>query len=87
MAQTFLTIKDSNHEAISHDETVEDSEDSFVRINSVSAIWDGDPLFQDLSLSIESNNLYAIVGPVGCGKTSLLMALLGEMTILKGSIK
>ena len=66
---------------------VEDSEDSFVRIDGVTAIWDSDPLFQGLSLSFESNNLYAIVGPVGCGKTSLLMALLGEMTILKGSIK
>ncbi|EDV28837.1 uncharacterized protein TRIADDRAFT_19619 [Trichoplax adhaerens] len=84
--EAFLNLKDSVNKAIKHDETVEDSEDSFVTIDHVSAAWDGDPLFEDLSLSIESNKLYAIVGPVGCGKTSLLMTLLGEMTILRGSI-
>lgn len=40
----------------------------------------------DLDLRFEVGNLNVIVGPTGSGKTSLLMALLGEMTKLKGDV-
>lgn len=40
----------------------------------------------DLSLRFQVGSLNVIVGPTGSGKTSLLMALLGEMTKLKGDV-
>ncbi|RKF73241.1 ATP-dependent bile acid permease [Golovinomyces cichoracearum] len=40
----------------------------------------------DLDIKFEIGMLNIIVGPTGSGKTSLLMALLGEMTLLKGEI-
>jgi ABC-type multidrug transport system fused ATPase/permease subunit len=40
----------------------------------------------DLDLKFRAGNLNVVVGPTGSGKTSLLMALLGEMTKLKGSV-
>lgn len=40
----------------------------------------------DLNLKFEPGQLNVIAGPTGCGKTSLLMALLGEMTLLNGSV-
>jgi len=40
----------------------------------------------DLDIEFQSNQLNVIVGPTGSGKTSVLMALLGEMTLLSGSV-
>ncbi|KAJ4353706.1 Transporter of the ATP-binding cassette (ABC) [Didymosphaeria variabile] len=40
----------------------------------------------DLNLRFKVGDLNVIVGPTGSGKTSLLMALLGEMTKLKGDV-
>ncbi|KAI9090999.1 P-loop containing nucleoside triphosphate hydrolase protein [Phlyctochytrium arcticum] len=43
------------------------------------------PFLTDLNLRIKKGSLTAIVGPVGCGKSSLLSALIGEMTALPSS--
>lgn len=40
----------------------------------------------DIDIRFHVNQLNVVVGPTGSGKTSLLMALLGEMTRLKGSV-
>lgn len=40
----------------------------------------------DLNIEFEPGQLNVIAGPTGCGKTSVLMALLGEMTLLEGSV-
>lgn len=40
----------------------------------------------DLNINFEIGKLNIIAGPTGSGKTSLLMALLGEMTLIKGSV-
>lgn len=40
----------------------------------------------DLSINFSIGKLNLVVGPTGAGKTSLLMALLGEMTLVQGSV-
>lgn len=40
----------------------------------------------DLNINFKVGDLNVVVGPTGSGKTSLLMALLGEMTKLKGDV-
>ncbi|KKA26702.1 hypothetical protein TD95_003349 [Thielaviopsis punctulata] len=49
---------------------------------------DGSMAFRllDLDLDFHIGKLNIIAGPTGAGKSSLLMALLGEMTIMKGSV-
>ncbi|KAI9329925.1 P-loop containing nucleoside triphosphate hydrolase protein [Zopfochytrium polystomum] len=41
-----------------------------------------EPFFRDLSLVIPAGKLTCIVGPVGAGKSSLLSAIIGEMTVV-----
>lgn len=40
----------------------------------------------NLDMRFQVGQLNVVVGPTGCGKTSLLMALLGEMTKIDGSV-
>lgn len=44
------------------------------------------PVINDVSLTFESGQLTMIVGPVGCGKSSLLRGLLGETPSSKGIV-
>lgn len=43
-------------------------------------------LLRSLSVHFPEGQLIAVVGPVGCGKSSLLAALLGEMRKVKGRV-
>jgi ABC-type multidrug transport system fused ATPase/permease subunit len=49
---------------------------------------DGNTSFRlmDLDIKFEIGELNIIAGPTGSGKTSLLMALLGEMTLVRGKV-
>ena len=44
------------------------------------------PALRDVSLDIPSGSLVAILGPSGCWKTSLLMAIAGLLAIEEGVI-
>ncbi|CAD6189209.1 unnamed protein product [Caenorhabditis auriculariae] len=52
-----------------------------VEVHSASFSWDkyGERFLKDIELTVETNELIAVVGSVGNGKSSLLMAILGEM--------
>ncbi|MFH4978425.1 hypothetical protein AB6A40_005134 [Gnathostoma spinigerum] len=60
-----------------------------VELEKASFTWgkgDTSNLFslQNVNLNVPQGSLFAIVGPVGCGKSSLLSAILGEMEKLSG---
>jgi ATP-binding cassette subfamily C (CFTR/MRP) protein 1 len=44
-------------------------------------------ILKNLSFSVIKGQLLAIVGPVGCGKSSLVSAMLGEMTKTAGTVR
>ncbi|CFX39712.1 ABC transporter-like [Syntrophomonas zehnderi OL-4] len=48
--------------------------------------YNGIPLFQNINFSIESGELFCLLGPNGCGKTTLLDCILGHLKPLKGEI-
>ncbi|KAM4537961.1 ATP-binding cassette subfamily C member 4-like [Fundulus diaphanus] len=67
----------------------EEKEDIGVEINDLTCYWDKNldaPTLQSISLSLESNQLLAVIGPVGAGKSSLLSSILGELPYEKGAL-
>ncbi|XP_035217642.1 multidrug resistance-associated protein 4-like isoform X2 [Stegodyphus dumicola] len=58
-------------------------------MQKVVASWnkDGESTLKNVTLSVKPGELLAVVGPVGCGKTSLLMSILGELPIVSGEVK
>ncbi|MBW1635639.1 MAG: ABC transporter ATP-binding protein [Deltaproteobacteria bacterium] len=55
-------------------------------IADISFGYDATPVLQDLSFTLESGKFYGIVGPNGCGKTTLLDLLIGNRIPLSGSV-
>ena len=60
-----------------------------VRISGLEIQYDDapTPVLHDVHCDIKPGESVAVVGPVGAGKTSLLLALLGEIPIKKGSVQ
>ncbi|KAK2548536.1 ABC transporter C family member 3 [Acropora cervicornis] len=58
-----------------------------VVLSKISCFWSNTldrPSLKDISLKVTNGQLVGITGPVGSGKTSLLMAILGELPISSG---
>lgn len=48
--------------------------------------WDGAEILKNINLSIDRGTLTAVVGTFGAGKSSLISAVIGEMTKTNGSV-
>ncbi|XP_039693710.1 ATP-binding cassette sub-family C member 4 isoform X5 [Pteropus medius] len=60
-----------------------------VHVQDFTAFWDKvleTPTLQDLSFTVRPGELLAVVGPVGAGKSSLLSAVLGELSPSQGLV-
>ena len=57
-------------------------------IRNLSAAWsiDDEPVLKDLNIDIQASKITMIVGPVGCGKSTFLKTLMGEIPECSGSI-
>ncbi|XP_049948143.1 ATP-binding cassette sub-family C member 4-like [Schistocerca serialis cubense] len=59
-----------------------------VSLQHVSATWDGaNPSLSSINLNVLPGTLCAVVGPVGCGKSSLLYLLINELSPTSGKLK
>ncbi|XP_061077612.1 ATP-binding cassette sub-family C member 8 isoform X3 [Conger conger] len=64
-----------------------EEEDICIKIISGYFTWtDGAPTLSNVDIKIPFGQLTMIVGQVGCGKSSLLLAALGEMQKISGSV-
>ncbi|KAJ3583658.1 hypothetical protein NHX12_016210, partial [Muraenolepis orangiensis] len=76
--QTFLMLEDvkTQHAVLSKDQ------EPSVDIQDLICYWDTNqdmPSLQNISLTVKAQQLLAVIGPVGAGKSSLLSAILGEL--------
>ena len=62
--------------------------DDAIVVENASFSWtkNDSPVLKDISFRVPKRSLFAIVGQVGSGKSSLLQALLGDMHRIKGNI-
>uniref|UniRef100_A0A0N4Z034 ABC-type glutathione-S-conjugate transporter n=1 Tax=Parastrongyloides trichosuri TaxID=131310 RepID=A0A0N4Z034_PARTI len=83
--KTFLAADEIDPNDI---ETRINSSGKALTIKNASFTWikEMDPFLKDINMSIEKGSLVAIVGRTGSGKSSLLSALLGEMTKENGTV-
>uniref|UniRef100_H2LF23 Cystic fibrosis transmembrane conductance regulator n=1 Tax=Oryzias latipes TaxID=8090 RepID=H2LF23_ORYLA len=68
----------------------EDKKENSVELQNLTCYWDKNldaPTLQNVSFTLKSNQLLAVIGPVGAGKSSLLSAILGELPAEKGVLK
>ena len=96
--EEFLNEDDTEkYDQLLHkDEDKEEPHSSMIGFEKATFSWgskdtqsgDAAPAFRMINLDIKFSigRLNIVAGPTGSGKTSLLMALLGEMTILEGSV-
>ena len=57
-----------------------------IELSHVSAGYGKKPILQDISLTISDHSVTTIVGPNGCGKTTLLRCLCGQLPLVQGGI-
>ncbi|XP_028427666.1 ATP-binding cassette sub-family C member 4 [Perca flavescens] len=65
----------------------DEKKDAFVEIQDLVCYWDKSldaPSLQNLSFTLNSSQLLAVIGPVGAGKSSLLSTILRELPHEKG---
>ncbi|BFZ19876.1 hypothetical protein BsWGS_22915 [Bradybaena similaris] len=63
--------------------------DTAIKIEHGTFTWDEEfhqSTLKNINLNIKPGSLVAVVGTVGCGKSSLLAAIMGEMTKQKGAV-
>ncbi|XP_039572082.1 ATP-binding cassette sub-family C member 3 isoform X1 [Passer montanus] len=94
IAQTSVSLK-RIQQFLSHDElnpncveTKVIAPGNAISVRNATFSWGKElqPALKDINMLIPSGSLVAIVGHVGCGKSSLVSALLGEMEKLEGEV-
>ncbi|KAM6895582.1 ATP-binding cassette sub-family C member 9 [Xenentodon cancila] len=64
-----------------------ETEDVAVKVHNGAFTWGNNLLtLSDINICIPTGQLTMIVGQVGCGKSSLLLAMLGEMQAIDGTV-
>lgn len=69
---------------------VNESGEKSVKITKATAKWDKthqENTLEDININIEKDQLVAVIGPVGSGKSSIFQAILGELQLDSGDIR
>ena len=91
MAQAWVSVKRINKflnsGEIDPNNVTHNPSENALSITDGTFTWGGETTtLKNINMTVKKGNLTAIVGSVGCGKTSLISALLGEMEKIKGKV-
>ncbi|XP_068119210.1 ATP-binding cassette sub-family C member 3 isoform X2 [Hyperolius riggenbachi] len=83
--QNFLANDELDPNAVNKDKTIPGNA---ITVHNGSFTWakSNQPVLQNINLLAPTGSLIAVVGQVGCGKSSLVSALLGEMEKVEGEV-
>ncbi|XP_008067103.1 multidrug resistance-associated protein 6 [Carlito syrichta] len=85
---TFLCLEEFDPDAVDKSPSGSDARKDCITIHRGTFAWsrESPPCLHRINLAVPQGCLLAVVGPVGAGKSSLLSALLGELTKVEGSV-
>lgn len=88
IARTVMAPTDVELQPMRSESNTQPSDQPVVRLIGASFAWqqEGLPVVKDVSLEFPHRSLTFIVGPVGCGKTTLLKGMLGEIETRTGTV-
>ena len=84
----FMNSEEVDAKAIEH-HGGEGGGDAAIKMQEASFSWDREaevPTIKGVSLDVKKGQLVAVVGTVGCGKSSLISSFLGEMEKIDGRV-
>ena len=93
--ENFLLIEELNGNGKNGNEATErknegsKDEKPFLKATDLTCHWNGNSesaVLTSVNLDIKENKLVLVTGPVGCGKSSLLLSFLGELPPTKGEV-
>ncbi|XP_054155290.1 ATP-binding cassette subfamily C member 4-like [Oppia nitens] len=92
--QTFLELEELNVKSIDNQNHLKskelNNESISVSIDNIIANWSNEnpnPTLHNISVNLKCGDLLAVIGPVGSGKSSFLMSILGELPVQSGTIQ
>ena len=93
--ENFLQIEKLNGNGTNGNEVGEKKDEGskgekpFFKATDLTCHWNGDSepaVLTSVNLDVKENKLVLVTGPVGCGKSSLLLSLLDELSPTKGEV-
>ncbi|GAB0095977.1 multidrug resistance-associated protein 1 [Sergentomyia squamirostris] len=76
-----------NSEELNPDNVTHNPHKSAIKVENGIFTWgEDDVTLKNINMEVSKGGLAAVVGPVGCGKSSLISALLGEMEKKQGKV-
>jgi subfamily B ATP-binding cassette protein MsbA len=87
-AERVFTLMDTHNNIVERPDALSLGRSSgLVEFTDVAFSYGEEPLLQDISLSVQSNRMIALVGPSGGGKSTLVALIPRFYDVLSGSIK
>ncbi|XP_007948778.1 ATP-binding cassette sub-family C member 6 [Orycteropus afer afer] len=86
---TFLCLEEIDPDAVDSSPSRCSAGEDCITVHHGTFAWsqESPPCLQRINLTVPQGCLMAVIGPVGAGKSSLLSALLGELSKLEGSVR
>ncbi|XP_056638683.1 ATP-binding cassette sub-family C member 4-like [Diorhabda sublineata] len=88
--QQFLVNDEFKYDQLNNiAKSIDEKSEIILSVDKLSAKWNStlyDCVLETINMEVKRGKLIGIIGPVGCGKSSLLQTFLGELDIENGSI-